>query len=534
MKVIFSGCFIKNCCGLLLCLFIGGLLSLVAGQDISSETISHGLYLPFALLNGSLSTDIAAAGPIYSFQNPFLYLPYFMLFKGLNDWPKLSTFLQGIPAGLFFFFAWKICHLAFSPFKRNKNKIFYLCVFLTAATSLALQDQIGRSNGQLWLLSIYTAMIYLFLTHQKSDKFFYFVFFVSGFLLGVSSTALPFCAGIAAAIGYWKYTQDSLHFKDVLFCMFWGLMGLGLWLIWAAFAGLDWKNLYWAFLPQGWLSSPILNRQEAPISWQEWLFLPWERIRFFFPQYRVDIRLLLGTISAIVLGTDYWMRKTKTSWRRYNLFWSFLFLASYIVWLLCLRDNASSLLLEFLAVILVGRFLLTFLKPVSANILMALVLLGLFLQVPLDTPRQGIENKNFYFTPVPALEENSFILTVGPVSGLIPFLPNQAAITAQIWLDPADYSKSEQRKLSRFNDMASGHYSHQFDAKIKDALHAHQGPVYVLARPTELLQQENVWRRYGLRPPEQDQSCQNFSNNNTLTAQKGFVLCPIHKLSSIN
>lgn len=519
--------FIKDISLLLICLLIGGCLSLVAGQDISSETISHSLYLPFALLNGSLSTDIAAAGPIYSFQNPFLYLPYYMLFKGLNAWPKLSTFLQGIPAGLFFFFTWKICLYAFLPFKRNKNFFFYLAVFLASISGLATWNQIGRSNGQLYLAALYLLILYLWLRNRYSLKTVCTTFFLAGFSFSLSPSALPFGLGFGAAALFQKHKEAS--FKTFSSCLLFFILGSACWPLAAFLLHLDMAEVYRALWPTGWAWASTVNLQEVPMYWQEWLLLPWERLHYFLPQYSVDARLWLGLLSAVTLLADYVLRKAKTTWRNNNLFWAVFFLATYAGWLFTTRENNSSVILEFASIILLARLLLTYLKPISAHVFMWGIFLLLFCQPPLDTARQGIEKQNFYFHTAPSISQNAFMVTAGPVAGLIPFFPQKPVQTAQIWLDHQDYPVQSQRKLSRFNDRPAGYYTHHFDPQIQQALAAHQGPVYLLAPTTDLWQEENVWKKYHLKAPANATACLPLFNNNNRTAQKGFILCPLKK-----
>ena len=521
-----------NICLLLGCVLFGGAATWFAGQDISAETLSHTFYLPYAFLKGKLHTDIAAAGAVYSFQNPFLYLPYYLLFTIFNNRPALSTFLQGIPAGIFLFLAWKICRLSFRPFKTKKYGLFYLCVFWAAVTGLATADQLGRSNGQFYLLCAYAGALYLFLSKKDAPAHIYGAFFIAGLLVGLSPTALPFAVGLGLAAGAWAYAQNAGCFKKMTAAALCFLLGWGLWAVPAWASGADRLGLWQAALPQGWPFFAGAHWQEVPLNWREWVLLPWQRLRYFFPQYTLDARLLLGLLSALFLTADFLFRPVKTRWRNYNLFWAVFFLVAYAMWLFCLRDNASSVLLEFSAIIVFARLLLTALRPVSAQVFMIAALLLLSLQSALNGPRQGLENKNFYFSPVPKIEENAFVLTAGKTAGLLPFLPNPPRQAAQIWLDPQDYPPSARRKLSRFNDMPAAHYTHRFDKQITQALAAHTGPVYVLAPKTDLLQENKLWQRYGLYMPAGENACQYFANNSTAAAQKGFMLCRLSKTAA--
>lgn len=524
-----NGTTLINILFLAVCICVGGCYSLMLGQDIASDTLSHTLYLPYAWLNGRLGLDFAAAGNIFSFQNPLLYVPYYLCFQLLNTQPYLFTFLQGIPFGLFLFFSWKICRIAFVPFDVRKNKFFYLCVFLSAISGLSTANQVGLSSGQLWLALFFVIALYILFSGPKDPKRQTAALFLSGTALGLSNTALPFCVGIWLGVWYlWHQYQLSSKMMCLNFCGF--LLGFclsfGFFLLGAHIQNADWPRVLHAALPDAWAFSPAssANLWEMPLNWREWLLLPWERIGHFSSEYRIDARILVGTVSSLLLVANFGITHSRTSWTKGNLAWVLIFTGTYITWLLCSRTNVSTPIMEFLSIILLGRLILTFFQPVSAAVLMLCAFGLLSFQNPLDTPRQGVENKNFYFIPTPDIQPNAFILTVGPVAGLLPFLPHAPLQAAGVWLDPQDYPPASRRQLDRFNDLPAAHYSHDFDERIKKALIGHNGPIYVLTRKTDLLNEPAVWQRYGITLT--NEACLSFSNNNTSFSQKGFLLCP--------
>jgi len=79
------------------------------GQNSNWDLRNYHLYLPFALLEGRLGTDLMPAGPQSNF-NPLLDLPYYPLaVSWLPDWPRLVAFLAGLPYGLFVCLVLEIC-----------------------------------------------------------------------------------------------------------------------------------------------------------------------------------------------------------------------------------------------------------------------------------------------------------------------------------------------------------------------------------------------------------------------------------------
>ena len=88
---------------LLLCLLCGGLWSLWLGQDVSFDLLNYHLYLPYAFLHGRFGQDLIAAGATHTFFNPLADIPYYLLFVHLNDWPRLTAFLQGLCMVCFYF-----------------------------------------------------------------------------------------------------------------------------------------------------------------------------------------------------------------------------------------------------------------------------------------------------------------------------------------------------------------------------------------------------------------------------------------------
>ena len=85
------------------CLLLGGVASIISGQDSSFDLLNYHLYIPYSLLNDRWHIDLIPAG-MHTFFNPLLDVPYYLLFSHLMYWPRLTAFIQGMWYGVFVFF----------------------------------------------------------------------------------------------------------------------------------------------------------------------------------------------------------------------------------------------------------------------------------------------------------------------------------------------------------------------------------------------------------------------------------------------
>lgn len=76
-----------------------GLYSLSLGADHDWDMLNYHLYNPFALLNDRSAYDIEPAQG-QTFLNPLIDVPFYMLIRHLNDFPRLIGFIQGAVDGI--------------------------------------------------------------------------------------------------------------------------------------------------------------------------------------------------------------------------------------------------------------------------------------------------------------------------------------------------------------------------------------------------------------------------------------------------
>lgn len=509
---------------LVACTVLGGLISLVLGRDASMLPMDRALYSAHALLTGRMNMDLFAAGegPVL---NPLLYIPYYLIFVKLNNFPHLSVFLAGFPYGLLVFLVWKVCTRLF---KENGNLVVVMFAALAVTGSAALAN-IGVGNGSIGL-AVFAVWAFILLLDIKNPYKRKWSFFIAAFAAGLHFSAFPALVGIAAAsfVLHSGSARKRNYLEDIAFALAGFLLALsvGMWYAWQT-GVLD---SFWGFFwPKGWAFglSPWAERWELPANLQEWVFLPFWRIRYALSGYVLDVRIACGIICSVILLAKYFFSPpAEYSCTETALSW--FFLGTYICWLLGWRTADSSIVLEFLGVLLLGRCLVWLIGGRGA-VLCALVLLWLFF--PLRTPekRQGIENHNFSFFKEPVFEKNSLVLLSGHVSGLIPFLPQDARYVGGIWFDPQDYSVASQFYLHRLNPLPSGYYSHRWDEAVRETVREHAGAIYAVVPQEKATDRPAVWQRYGVKFNETLDTCQ-LLNPADVTGEKGFLLCSVQKI----
>lgn len=501
---------------------LGGLMSLLSGQDVSPEPFRHNLYPAYALLSGRMGIDVVAAGagPAVS---PLLFIPYYLVFVKLNAWPMLSLFLRGLPYGLLMFWVWKI---AKAVFRTDGEKFFRWMVTVLAVTGYAAVSQIGRGNGSLWLAVLGVWACYLCFCSQRKNAV-AAAFFVASFGAGLDISALPVVAGLAVSLPLVRPKEKSGWLK-ILGCTVLGFLisaSVTAWYTWRVTGGLE--SFWLALWPKGWAfaASPFVVKWEMPLFWKEWLLLPFLRTEHSLAGYLLDPRLAGGVIGALILIAKRFFGAPSERLRE-ELVWCLFFVGAYVCWLVGFRDEFSSVILEVVSMLLLGRVLLW---VAGARWGVLCLALWMFVFPPsFSASRQAPEGVNFSFFNEAVLTENPLVLLGGHLSGVAPFLPQQARFVGGIWFDPADYDPSKQFFLHRLNPLPKGYYSHRFDDKIRAAVRGHSGDIYALFDNEEPSSENTVWRRYGVELAEPVEKCQTLYSGMDIWP-KGLLLCRMKK-----
>src|ERR1700736_2041522 len=84
---------------LILLLVLSGLYGVYLGADRSWDLLNYHYYIPYAFLHARLGFDIQPA-PAQTYLNPLLDLPFYVLIRQFNDYPRFVGFVQGATNGV--------------------------------------------------------------------------------------------------------------------------------------------------------------------------------------------------------------------------------------------------------------------------------------------------------------------------------------------------------------------------------------------------------------------------------------------------
>lgn len=524
---------------IILCL-LGGILSILLGQDVSFDLRNYHLYQPYALLNSRFGFDIIPAG-IHTYFNPIIDVPYYLSFVLLQDFPRINAFLQGIWYGGVLCLAWKLVNLFF-PGKSAEEKFLRWLSFLMGVSGVALISQIGRGHNEVPLAFLNLCAAYLLLKKAPADsaapKYWAGAAFLTGLCAGLKYTSAPVAVGAGIAGLYlWKKGQAS--WKSFFGCALAGFGGFALsngYFMWRLFHYFN--NPFFPFF-NGIFKSPFFLQENlpngfaAPGSIKDWFILPFQRIYTLNPEVFLDLRIVTGVCALIILTIWGLYNKKKSglnvqenSYRWYVV--SFLFIGAGISWWTAFGVMRYSAIVAFWGSILTVGVLLYLLGRTKATI----VSLFLFL-VMLHYPSQGIilwdrentfSDKNLILSSAPQLQDDSLVVLVGHMSFLIPFLNPTARYIGGHCLEVENYPDELKSYVYGINWLQPADYQHRLWPQIQTTIEKHQGELYVLADKTPLIFHEATLEPYGLYIENPETDCQKF-HSNIQNSYTGYQLC---------
>lgn len=164
-----------------MCLF--GFISIFLGRDVLWDTLNYHLYNPFAFLTHRYSQDVMVAG-IQTFCNPFPDIPFYLLIKYFNDFPRLICFCEGTLGGIIAFFLYKISTLVFS--KCKKPWICIICSMLIGLSGTVFVLELGTGMTTIQATMFFMASFWLLSKNIYSDKFEYKQIILAGVLSAIA------------------------------------------------------------------------------------------------------------------------------------------------------------------------------------------------------------------------------------------------------------------------------------------------------------------------------------------------------------
>ncbi len=145
-------------------LLAGGVASVLRGQDRNWDLLHYHLYLPFALLEGRLGTDLLPVGLQGTFP-PLLDLPYYLLaVEWLPDRPRVVAFLAGLPFGALGALVHALCRrLAAVPGDATPaaRETTALAAALLGMTGSTVWSELGTTFGDLPVAALIVAALLL-------------------------------------------------------------------------------------------------------------------------------------------------------------------------------------------------------------------------------------------------------------------------------------------------------------------------------------------------------------------------------------
>ncbi len=514
----------------------GGLFSLSCGQDVSWDLLNYHLYTPFAWLNGKWATDATPAG-IHTFLNPVLDTPYYLLVKHLNNWPKLTAFLQGLPLGVFWFAGYKTCLLFL---KEKQGKLPAVLAALIGLTGSMALSQAGFSSNEATSAAILTCATYLlfsflFYSPQSRTRLF-FAAFLAGTAAGLKYTAAPFTLAITAVfiLNLFK-TQHPL--KNFLLFAAGGIAGFLAadgWFAWHLWS--EYKNPVFPFF-NGVFKSPFFEN----INFDETRFYPrtliqWIAYPFFwiFPSTAVtevetaDPRLALGYIAFVIMAFKLaWGKLTE---KRRMWISALLFTASgYICWLKIYAILRYAIPLElFSGILLMGVLRTRF--PYKTTALIGTVLavcLWPMTEIP-NWGRDVFDKQTVAVRNLPKVEPNSLVIYFGaPMAFLSQFFTPGTKFAGGVHFPVEKYPQEYQPRAQQRNVLPDAYYSAKFQKNLTRTIMEHNGPIYIVAVPWPMMLDPITLAPYGLQAGKDN--CVFFNANINLYS-RGWNLCKVEKI----
>ncbi|MGN0024782.1 MAG: hypothetical protein ACI351_05060 [Candidatus Avelusimicrobium sp.] len=520
----------------IVCICIGGTLSLLLGQDIGVDLLNYHLYNPYAFLHGKLSIDFIPAGVVHTFFNPLADIPFFWLFYYLNDFPKLTAFIKGGYYGVLLFMLCKWVPIIFKAHPISQTVQGVIIIF--SLTGMATLLQVGFSSNEELMACV--AVISAYLLFRGTDEHLHFrlkyillaVFLVSC-AAGLKYTAAPAACGVGLCCLFLLIKNKSSYKKYlcVMSCALSGFILTNGYFLWH-----NWKILKNPLFPffNNIFKSPFFptiflpNSESVPNNWKEYVFLPFLRLHFYDAEHCLDFRLLLGFISFAVLaaGCLYYIKKRPLS-KTYTLL-LILFIGTYIPWVFVFGNMRYAIFLEILSSLLFTLLLIRRI-PVKLICIILIILSTLSLQLkkkPLfDVQHQDFDKKNITFSQRVVIPDDALVILTGHYSALIPFLNTKARYMGGIQLSAEKLHVSQGDILSVQFFLPSAYYQHNFP--IRKEIQQHSGPIYILVPFLYWVWGESFWKEYGI--DTNGTYCQVFDTN--LTRRKyRLALCKVKKL----
>ena len=302
-----------------------GIYSASLGTDANWDLKNYHLYNPFAFFENRLFYDVAP-GELQTYFSPLFDLHYYLLFKYLNDWPRLVAFIQGIPAGIFAYLTFRVS-LVVSTAVMGSGPTPWACAALATAlgmTGAGVAPLIGLQTGdiQMGVMALASLAIVLDCLQHPGPKAWRLG--AAGLLAGIGlagkMTAIIYCAPLGLLVLVMFRLRDAAVFGFAMVVAFLALWGPYGWRLWIEFGNPLFPYYNDIFRSPDWLPIRLVTFRVQPLSILQLIFFPF---LWTYPGYGLvteiemqDLRLSLLFV-ALALGAivGFW-RLVKSAIRR--------------------------------------------------------------------------------------------------------------------------------------------------------------------------------------------------------------------------
>lgn len=430
-------------------LILGVILVLSRGQEASWDLANYHYYNAWAFLHNRIGYDVMPCG-LQSYMNPLLDVPFYVLVKLFNNYPRLIMAIQSSHYSISLFLVYLIAKELFKQNNKLKFLIISFVIFIAALDFHSIAELGSTFNDLPISIFILTALLIiiknLFLENSRKRTI---NISVAGLLIGVAAglkaSALFFFVSILLSVICFSrsYTKPLKIISLFSVCFALGYLLTNGWWMYIVYS--HFKNPFFPYMnqifksPLAWIWS-YADERYLPRTTLQYLIYPlcFNRDFYVTELWHRDFRhaFLFFSFFFIVIG-NFIIPKFNSSFKEklskeidltsVNFLTVVLFF-SYIIWL-----NTSGVLRYMLPLCLIeGIFITQFLlyfKIIFSEKLFEKIVLGVVLfliltteYVPLNHTRIEYQDKFFDFPDLKIPDNaNVFIFRGYPISVFIPF-----------------------------------------------------------------------------------------------------------------
>lgn len=480
---------------LLLCLALGAVLSVFAGQDVNWDLRNYHISTAWRLLNGRFDSDIFPAD-FQSAYNPTLDFPYVLLAMGpFANYPRALAAFMGLWFGLLVFITLRVVEILFSSFPKTERLYLSLLGTLTAVTGAAVFSQVGTTTGDIpvgvFILGGFACVLKALAPRQAppDKKLLLLGGALFGFIAGCKLTgciyAPALCLALLAVLPFAAWLRGCVLFSAAWIVAFLPPFGWWGWMMWARYGSPTFPLLNNIFRAPGAPPISVMDVHFLPRDILQWLFYPfywaWDARSIVSEVAFRDPRMAIAYVALAAALIAYAARRFAPGAARKDSKADFtapqrvamLFLAlSYVAWLVTASIYRYVLPVEVLSIpcaivvlhSLIQRFWRGRKKGRAVAILATLVCvvtLASTVHIPWGRPDYG--EKVFDVDMSWTKPDTLFVSVIGPVAYLEAFVP------------PEDHAR-----FVGFGYVGIGGYGWPLGQAIEKAVENNKGPIVVL------------------------------------------------------